>query len=85
VLRELGEAEGAMMIRLLMVMLMVVLGWRRSLPHAAHQTEGTADPPAAPGNGAGRHCPAALKHPEEPDRNVRLSHTLVPRREGRAP
>ena len=37
---------------------------------------------SAAGGGARRH-PAALKHPEEPCRHVRLCNTLIPRREKR--
>lgn len=91
--RELAEAEGAMLLLLLQVLMMMmmmmvrvmILRWRRGLPHATHQAEGTADAsPAstAAGGGARRH-PAALKHPEEPECNVGLSHAPIPSREER--
>ena len=55
---------------------------------AAASSSSSSTTPAAPastsasGGGARRH-PAALKHPEEPCRHVRLCDTLIPRREKR--
>lgn len=68
-------------------MMMVMVVWRRRrLPDAAHQRQGASDAPSADapaGGGGARRHPAALKHPEEPYRHVRLSDTLIPRREKR--
>lgn len=84
--REFAEAESAMLLLMMVLMMvMMILRRRRGLPHAAHQAKGTANASStAPKGGARRHRPAALKHPEEPNCYVGLSHALVPCREKRA-
>lgn len=71
--------------RSVMMMMMVILRRGRRFPHAAHQRQGAPDPSSSssaasstPAGGARRHS-AALKHPEQPCRHVRLGHALIPR------
>lgn len=81
--RELAEAESAML--LMVMMLVMILRGRRGFSHATHQAEGTANTSAtASEGGARRHRPVALKHPEEPNCDVGLTHALIPCREERA-
>lgn len=81
--RALAEAESTML--MMMMVLMMILRGRRGLSHATHQAEGTANASTtASESGTRRHRPAALKHPEEPNCDVGLSHALIPCREKRA-
>lgn len=67
-------------------MLMMTLRGGRRFPHAAHQRQGAPDPSSSTAasssssssGGARRHS-AALKHPVQPCRHVRLGHALIPR------
>lgn len=77
--------RGVLAQRSVMMMMMVILRRGRRFPHAAHQRQGAPDPSSSsaaasstPAGGARRHS-AALKHPEQPCRHVRLGHALIPR------